>query len=304
MRDLITVGHLTFDYVTRRGISRPRWRLGGPPAYCSVAALALGASVSAISKVGPDFGEKSLARLQRIGLNLAGVEVVDAPTTRFRIEYLNEERRLRLESKCEPIHPENVRAAGEARVFHIAPVIDEVPTETALAAARKARLASLDPQGYTRAMARDGSVRSRKWLDRSLLKRIDVYKSSGRELQAITRASSAGRGLRKICTTGPEIAMATLGSRGVIMCIRKGKIWSMPASGPARVTDPTGAGDAYIGAFLPEYVRSEDALWAAALGLAASSLVIETAGPTMPRGKKMQERARWSHERARLVSNL
>jgi len=45
-----------------------------------------------------------------------------------------------------------------------------------------------------------------------------------------------------------------------------------------KVVDPTGAGDAFMGGFLSEYLKGEEASWCAVMGAAASSYVIETVG--------------------------
>ncbi|MEM1565388.1 MAG: PfkB family carbohydrate kinase, partial [Candidatus Bathyarchaeia archaeon] len=42
-----------------------------------------------------------------------------------------------------------------------------------------------------------------------------------------------------------------------------------------------GAGDAFMGGFLAEYVRGKEALWCACVGSAAASTVIEGVGPTL-----------------------
>jgi sugar/nucleoside kinase (ribokinase family) len=48
---------------------------------------------------------------------------------------------------------------------------------------------------------------------------------------------------------------------------------------PVQVTDPTGAGDAFIGGFLAEYVQGKDCSWCSCVGAAAASLVVEAVGP-------------------------
>ena len=62
--------------------------------------------------------------------------------------------------------------------------------------------------------------------------------------------------------------------------------WSIPAY-PARVTDPTGAGDAFCGGFLAGYRATYDPLEAALQGNISASIVIEGSSPfysldTMP----------------------
>ena len=52
----------------------------------------------------------------------------------------------------------------------------------------------------------------------------------------------------------------------------------LPACPPAAEVDPTGAGDAFAGTFLAEYLRSGDVTAAAELALAVSSFVVERRG--------------------------
>ena len=46
------------------------------------------------------------------------------------------------------------------------------------------------------------------------------------------------------------------------------------------VRDPTGAGDALVGAMLVTWVRTGDLLWSVAVGSAVASFVVERVGPT------------------------
>lgn len=56
------------------------------------------------------------------------------------------------------------------------------------------------------------------------------------------------------------------------------KRWTIPAY-PARVVDPTGAGDAFCGGFLAGYRQTYDPLEAVLFGNISASLVIEGSGP-------------------------
>jgi sugar/nucleoside kinase (ribokinase family) len=57
-------------------------------------------------------------------------------------------------------------------------------------------------------------------------------------------------------------------------------IHKVPAYKPEKIIDPTGAGDAFIGSFLAEYINGEDCSWCSYMGSAAASLVVEGVGPT------------------------
>ena len=274
MADLAVVGHIAIDRViTASGCRR---QLGGAPTYVSLVARRLGLDAGAVTKVGGDMPNTFLGRLRELGIDLRGRVVEGAATTRFTLDYRGAERRLSVESVCEEIGPEDVRDLPEAVL--VAPIVGEVPTATA--AALEAGLVALDPQGFVRDVGRDGSVRPRRWFDADLLRRVAVYKSSEEELRLVTGEADPWRGLRRILELGAEVALATRGAEGVLLRTQGGR-YRIPAYEAVEAVDPTGAGDAFIGGFLSEYLREEDGPWCAAMGAAAASCVVETAGASI-----------------------
>jgi len=275
MNELAVVGHITIDRVIT--VTGSRTQLGGPPTYVSLVAQRLGTPVRAMTKVGGDMPSAFLDRLMELGIDLRGQIAAGAATTRFILDYRGAERRLSVASVCEEIEPEDVGEPPEAVL--ITPIVGEVPPETA-SALTGSRLIALDPQGFVRDVSRDGSVRQKRWFNEGLLRRITVYKSSERELALIARDADPWRGLRRIRELGAEVAIATRGGEGALLLTRRGR-YRIPAYEVAEVVDPTGAGDAFIGAFLSEYLRGEDAAWCAAVGASAASCVVETAGASI-----------------------
>jgi sugar/nucleoside kinase (ribokinase family) len=69
---------------------------------------------------------------------------------------------------------------------------------------------------------------------------------------------------------------------------------ALPACQPDAVVDPTGAGDAFAGTFLAEYLRTGDVKTAAELALAVSSFVVERLGcqENVPTPEQARERLR------------
>jgi hypothetical protein len=77
---------------------------------------------------------------------------------------------------------------------------------------------------------------------------------------------------------GTEIVVAKRGGRGQAVLDVDGKHkWEIPAY-PARLADPTGAGDAYCGGFLAGLKKTYDPLQAALHGSVAASLAVEGSG--------------------------
>ena len=112
-------------------------------------------------------------------------------------------------------------------------------------------------------------------------------KVSSREMRRITGEFRTQDGLKGILETGAGIAIATHGSRGSEMAFERG-FYAIPAY-PSVVQDATGAGDAFLGAFVAELLEGEDPLWCASMGAAVSSCVVETHGTSIWRTKRVIE---------------
>jgi sugar/nucleoside kinase (ribokinase family) len=280
MFDLTVVGHFTMDYIIGKEIKKPRWTLGGPPTYVSLAAASLNAKVSVVSKVGGDFPEEYVTWLSRLNIDVCGLKLARYPTTRFIIEYKNGERTLQLKSRCASINPEDLPERIQSKGVHIAPVAREIPVETVLKLSGRTKFISLDPQGYVREFDKEGFAHLKKWLNKRILRGIHLFKSSIDELKVISGIDDVKIALMKIKKLGPEISIATMGVNGVVVLTPDNSFYRIPACKPRRIEDPTGAGDAFIGAFLAEYLRGEDLIWAAAVGSASASFVVEGAGPS------------------------
>ena len=286
MADLVVVGHIAIDRIITADESRTE--LGGPPTYVSLVTERLGVDIGVITKVGGDLPSSFRRQLQEMGIDLQGRIVEEAETTRFILDYRGAERRLSVESVCEEIRPEDVHDPPE--VVLIAPIVGEVPPATASTLA-EARFVALDPQGFVREVRRNGAVQPRRWFNPDLLERVTVYKSSGEELELVTGEISPWRGLRKILDSGVEAAIATVGGQGALLLTEEGR-FRIPVCEGVRAVDQTGAGDAFVGGFLSEYLRGEEAPWCAVLGAAVASCVIETEGAVIHvSNKEMRRRA-------------
>jgi sugar/nucleoside kinase (ribokinase family) len=283
MADLAVVGHIAIDrIIDARG---ERSQLGGPPTYVSLVADALGGSVEAVTKVGEDIPPEFVEQLRRLGVDLGGMVVEGAETTRFVLDYRGAERRLSVSSVCEAIGPEDVSELPEAVL--IAPIVDEIPQPTA--SGIDAELIALDPQGFLREVLEDGRVQPRHWFDVGLLRRLTVFKSSDEELRLITGEANPLWGLEKLVRLGVKVAMATRGGEGALLATGRQR-FRVPALRVRRALDPTGAGDAFMGGFLLEYLDGKEPLWCASMGAAVASCVVETLGARFDASKQEARR--------------
>jgi len=280
--DIVSVGHLCIDSISFPNRPLPYIILGGSAAYVSLAARRLGASVYIISKVGGDFPEAYLWWLNQEGVNLAEVaKLKQEKTTRFELKYNSDlsNRVLRLTSKAPPITVEDLQKTIKAKVVHLAPIANEISYEVAEKLAKSAEVLSLDPQGLVRAFDENGFVANEPLKDKRILELIDVYKSSQDEIEAVTGVADLKAAIRAVHDFDVEAVIVTLGAKGAVLSV-EGTAYEIPAYTPNKLVDPTGAGDAFIGGFLAEYVRGKEILWCGCVGSAAASTVVEGVGPT------------------------
>jgi sugar/nucleoside kinase (ribokinase family) len=278
--DIVTVGHFAIDTISSPKMTQAITNLGGPPTYVSVAAARLGAKVSVISKVGRDFPKEYRDWLQRNNVDLSGLKQVEGEvTTRFSLKYQAAwKRRLQLKARAPPITASDIPSSLEAQAVHLAPVAGELSVEAVVKLRKSTSLLSVDPQGFVRSFTRRGNVGHKSWADPSVLELADVYKSSLDEIRMVTGIASLRQAARRIQDYGVRIVIVTQGMRGSMLLFDK-VFRKVPACKPRALVDPTGAGDAYIGAFLAEYVRNEDPFWCACVGSAMASFVVENTGP-------------------------
>ncbi len=281
MSDLVTVGNFAIDLITSPKIASPQPTLGGSPTYTSIAAAKLGAKVSVISKVGQDFQNRYLEWLKANGVDLSGLkQVKGAATTKFILTYRNGQRRLQLKDRAPPISTQDVPDSLQTKTLHIAPITNEIQNAVITKLRGLTEILSLDPQGFVRTFDKKGNMRLKLWKANQALTQIDIYKSSSREIRMVTRLKKLPLAMKEIRDYGAKIVIVTRGTKGTILLVGD-EFYHIPACKPRVFLDPTGAGDAFIGAFLAEYLLGKEPLWCACVGSAASSFVVEGIGPAV-----------------------
>ncbi|MHA2407990.1 MAG: carbohydrate kinase family protein, partial [Candidatus Ranarchaeia archaeon] len=280
--DVAVVGHFTIDSIRLPSRSAAFVVLGGSVTYVSFVAKRLDGSISVISKVGRDFPEAYMWWLREEGINLSGVtKLAKEQTTHFELGYTKDlaNRTLRLKSKASPISASDLPPSLQAKAIHIAPIAGEISYEVVEKLKGCAEFLSLDPQGLLRSFDETGNVTSTSSVDKRLFSLINIYKSSLDEINASTGNSDLKSAIKAIHDFGVETVIVTLGAKGAVLSVEE-TLYNIPPCSSRVLVDPTGAGDAFIGGFLTEYIRQKDSLWCACVGSAAASLVVEGIGPT------------------------
>ena len=282
MFDIVSIGHLSIDSIFLPDRPKPFIVLGGSTAYVSFAARRLNARVSIVSKVGDDFPAAYMWWLRQESVDLSRViKVKDAQSTRFELKYNTDlsDRILRLKSKAPPITIDDLPNSLKAKAIHIASIADETTYEIAEKLKSCAEVLSLDPQGLVRNFDENGNITLCPIKDNRILDLVDIYKSSLPEIEAVTNQSDLNSAIKTIHDHGVKAVIVTLGMKGAMLSV-EGNIYDISACKSNKTVDPTGAGDAFIGGFLVEYINDANYLRCACVGSAVASLVVEAPGLT------------------------
>ncbi len=135
-------GNLTLDELDRNGkhLIRP----GGSALYSSLAAAYLGARVSIFSNIGRDYPKNILSSISSHLIDIAGVKKFDGLTTRFRISYNADSRRLEMVHPGRKLKPRHLLRSFQA--IHLGPVFNEIGLDTLAYARRHSEFLTLDKE--------------------------------------------------------------------------------------------------------------------------------------------------------------
>ncbi len=282
LKDVTVIGHFSIDSILLPSRPHPIIVLGGAVTYVSLMSKRLDATTSIISRVGTDFPEAYVWWLKEEGIDLSGITRAETDhTTRFELQYSTDlsERVLKLKSKAQPISANIVPGSVRARAIHLAPIIGEISTELARFLKDRTEILSLDAQGMLRCIDSAGNiVDGNSLFDPRILELINVLKCSKEEISLLTGKPDLASSIRAVHDFGAETVIVTMGAKGALLSVDE-TIYEIPTYPSRAVVDPTGAGDAFMGGFLVEFIRAKDPLWCACMGSAASSTVIEGVGP-------------------------
>jgi 1D-myo-inositol 3-kinase len=249
-----TVGHVTNDRLAEGT------HAGGAALYAGLAALALGAEVTLVTRAGQDFvGRQLLDRFHHL-------HALAAPlTTCFDERHRDGRRTVRLHALAGPVDA----ALPPADVTLLCPVANEV-SRTALLAP-SARFLAAGLQGWLRAFARDGTAAPRALVDPSDFSGCGLVACSSEDLDGLGPETLTA--LRAIV---PRVAITEGRAGARIHAGREG--WRVAAL-PVEEVDPTGAGDVFLAVLAVQLARGaplrEAAVWAACAG----ALAVTATGP-------------------------
>jgi len=251
MNEVLVVGSVALDSIeTPSGTIENA--LGGAATYGSVAA-SLFAPVHLVGVVGADFPAEHIEFLKSRNIDLAGLQIVeDGDTFRWKGDYLSDlnaavthETQLGVFEHFEPQLPENYCDADFVFLANINP---ELQLKT-LNQVNDPKLVVCDTMNLWINLAREHVC--------DVFRRADIVVLNDGEAKMLTERESVITAGRELLELGPRAVIIKKGEHGALMFSSDG-LFSAPSFPLERVTDPTGAGDSFAGAFIGHLAKSDD----------------------------------------------
>jgi len=208
------------------------------------AAASFFAPVKLVGIVGEDFPRRYLALYRRHGLDLEGLQVASGKTFHWSGEYevnMNHRRTLTTElgvfETFRPDLPADYRDTPFVLLANIAPALQH----HVLDQMRRPKFVIADTMDLWLNVALADLLR--------LLRRVDALVLNDSEARQLTKEDNVVAAAVKIHRLGPTYVIVKKGEHGSILSGPDG-FFLCPAFPLARVVDPTGAGDSFVGGLI------------------------------------------------------
>jgi cytidine kinase len=245
---VLVVGSTALDSIKTPKAENPRL-LGGSASHAAVAASFF-APVSMVGIVGDDFPRKYIQLYKRHRINLEGLQVAPGKTFHWSGEYelnMNNRRTLTTElgvfESFSPKLPGALRRLPYVLLANIAPALQH----HVLDQMERPRFVIADTMDLWINIALPDLLK--------LLRRVDAFVLNDSEARLLTQEDNVLSALRKLHRLGPKYVILKKGEHGALLSSPKG-LFIAPAFPLARVVDPTGAGDSFVGGLLG-YIASK-----------------------------------------------
>lgn len=278
--NLIVLGSITEDIIKTPDGKEQR-HIGGVPIYAAATAKALGEKIGIVSKVGTDFHMKNLKAINSLDADLNGFSITGQTSMRFENKYKASGKRIqKVLSFSEKITFKDIpEIFYSIPCIHLGPVFNEIDPQLIDEVRDVFKIVSLDGQGFTRSTEKDnGAIVLKPWLDyKEYFSKLDVLKVDDIELKGITGTTRLKEAIDLALATNLKTLVITRAHKGAIIYHLK-KRYDIPTI-PTNVVDATGAGDAFIIAYLLEHIITNDCYYSGLIAAAAASFTISFSGP-------------------------
>lgn len=298
-----TAGGLRIDYLITADRQAHLREMGGNGVYSAVGAKIWSEQVGILSRVGDNYPQEWLDRLEHAGICTEGVRRVEGRhDMRTFYAYLDMETRI----DSDPMQhfselglplPDDLQGYVDSTsgqdLQQLTPLAlrpSDLPPSYCGALA-----AHLCPQGWVshrelpRALAELGIWVSvdpgERYITTALADQMDdvlccasAFMPSEQEVRLLLGKIDVWEAAHWFAEAGPSVVVIKVGGMGSLVYDRRcARRWVIPAF-PTTVVDVTGAGDAYCGGFMVGYAETEDPVMAGCYGAVSASFVIEGYG--------------------------
>ena len=239
---VLIVGSTALDSIKTPKAENPRL-LGGSASHAAVAASFF-SPVRLIGVVGDDFPRRYIQLYKRHRIDLEGLQILPGKTFHWSGEYevnMNHRRTLLTElgvfETFTPTLPKRHQDSPFVLLANIAPALQH----HVLAQMQRPKFIVADTMDLWLNIALPDLLK--------LLKRLDAFVLNDSEAHQLTQEDNVFAALKKIHKLGPKYVVIKKGSHGSILSGPKG-FFICPAYPLRKVIDPTGAGDAFVGAMM------------------------------------------------------
>jgi sugar/nucleoside kinase (ribokinase family) len=239
---VLVVGSTALDSIKTPKAENPRL-LGGSASHAAVAASFFG-PVKLIGVVGEDFPKRYLQLYRRHRIDLTGLQILPGKTFHWSGEYeanMNNRRTLLTElgvfETFTPTLPPAHQNTPYVLLANIAPSLQH----HVLNQMQRPRFVVADTMDLWLNIALPDLLK--------LLKRLDAFVLNDTEAHQLTKEDNVFTALKKIHKLGPKYVVIKKGSHGSLLSGPRG-FFICPAYPLAKVVDPTGAGDSFVGGMM------------------------------------------------------
>ena len=239
---VLVVGTTALDSIKTPYSENPRL-LGGSASHAAVAASFF-SPVSIVGVVGSDFPEDYIKLYEKHGIDLEGLERKEGQTFFWEGEYeVNMNNRQTLETVLGVIEgwlpqlPSNLHEKQYVLLANCEPKLQR----HILSQTKNSRFVIADTMDLWLNIARDELL--------ALLKEIDCLVLNDSEARQLTEEDNVVVALKQIHDLGPKYVIVKKGEHGAILSTPNG-MFIAPAFPLSKLTDPTGAGDSFVGGLI------------------------------------------------------
>lgn len=248
--NIVVVGSVALDTIeTPWGAAEDC--LGGSASYASLAA-GLFAPVRLVAVVGSDLPSRARDLFAARQVDTSGLEVVEGRTFRWGGRYHeNMNRRDTLFTELnvfEHFHPKLPSEYLDSEIVFLANIHPALQHEV-LDQVDSPKLVALDTMNLWIETARADLE--------AVLRKVDLLFVNDEEAQQLSGHANLWRAVDRLREMGPRTVIVKKGEHGALLFTENG-LFALPAVLLEKVFDPTGAGDAFAGAFLGYVARQGD----------------------------------------------